>query len=114
MAFFDKIGESVNKGVNGMSTMFEVSGLSSKLRNCEEALNSRYLELGKLFYEQSKTSPSEEYNELFAKIDEAHAAIETVNQEIMSVKKTVKCPNCEAELPKDTAFCSQCGTKIAQ
>lgn len=113
MAFFDKIGESVNKGIGSVSSMFEVSGVSSRLKNCEEMLEERYTELGKLFYENSKTSPSATYDELFAKIKEAHEAIELLKKEIQDAKGTVICPGCGAEVDKNVAFCSKCGTKIS-
>ena len=116
MAFWEKVGGNISNTGKSVAAkakeMATVSNLHGQIATQEEILNRAYLDIGKRYYEMNSETPDEEYLELFTKIKEANQKIEELNQEILQAKGIQYCPNCNAEISLEAAFCVNCGTKV--
>jgi len=117
MAFFDKVGASLSKMGNDVSSktksMVEVTNLNGQLKSSESQLKEIYVEVGKAYYKANKNKDvDEEMQKLFDQVAEAEEAIVHLKSLLHKAKGTVECSNCHAEMPFGTLFCSACGAKI--
>jgi len=118
MAFFDKVGASLTKMSNDVSSktksMVEVTNINGQLRSSEAQLQAIFCEVGKAYYKANKNKEldNEEMTKLFDQVKEAEEAIVHLKSLLHKAKGTVECTNCHAEMPFGTLFCSACGAKI--
>lgn len=116
MAFWDKVGGSIsNTGKNVAAKAKEVAAVSSlhgQIHSQKEIVELVYREIGKQYFEANQKNPGDEYIEKFAQIKETQQKIENLNEEIRKVKGIALCTSCEAEIPRDSAFCPNCGARV--
>ena len=62
-----------------------------------------------LFCALNPESPSEEYFDFYAQIDESKQLIEQYKKEIAKIKNIGCCKKCGAPLDRDAKYCSVCG-----
>lgn len=77
-------------------------------------INKKLKELGALTY-KSQTSDVDctaDIAKIVSQITELKENLDTINQNIASAKNQKKCPQCEANLPKNSLFCNICGAKL--
>lgn len=77
-------------------------------------INKKLKELGALTY-KSQTSDVDctaDIAKIVSQITELKENLDTINQNIVSAKNQKKCPQCEANLPKNSLFCNICGAKL--
>lgn len=81
-----------------------------QMKEEEEELKEKYMELGKAYYEGGFEDPLPELLTLFDEITK----IKNKNQLQMEemVPEADHCPHCGASLKPDSRFCSSCGGKI--
>ena len=54
----------------------------------------------------------EAYIQDFSVITESKAKIQSLKEQLKQLKGMYKCPQCGAEVPANSAFCSSCGAKL--
>lgn len=112
MAFFDdlkKFGKNItDKGKD----VIEITKLNSQINSEKDKVKELYLKIGEEVYKAYKEGQSSAYDETCAQIKEIYDKIKELQDKILEIKNAAKCPNCGAEVAKDTAFCSKCGAKI--
>ena len=90
MDFFEKVGSAISvKGKEAgakAKELAEVAKLKSNIVTYEDVIKKNYLELGRLFYEQTKDNPDPIYEKQFQNISEAMIAIEELKQQIDFIK----------------------------
>lgn len=115
MAFFDKLGDNItNKSKDLAKKAKDLSALAklnSQISSYEDTIDKTYLQIGKLYYEESAEVTNPLYLELFKTIQQAQVDTAQVKKEISKLKGTHQCTNCGAEIPVDAIFCSVCGAK---
>lgn len=77
-------------------------------------INKKLKELGALTYKSQTMSVdcTEEVKNLVNEITELKESLDTINQNIASAKNQKKCPQCDANVPKNSLFCNICGAKL--
>lgn len=108
---FTKAAKNVAKSTN---KVVETSKLSLSLIEKEDNLKSCYAEIGKIV---SKCDDEEIINKLAIteKIDTItllNSEIAELKIKISELKNSTKCPDCGANVSKNSAYCNVCGSKL--
>lgn len=116
MDFFNKVGDSIVNATQEVSEkakgMTDIARLQYEMKTKENFLNKKYEEVGKMFYQQNKTSFPEEYAELFGEIEMTIERMQELKDDIAELKGGKACPKCGAVIGSTAVFCSECGAKI--
>ncbi|MCH5297635.1 MAG: zinc ribbon domain-containing protein [Ruminococcus sp.] len=77
-------------------------------------INKKLKELGALTYKSHTASVdcTDEILSIVNEITELKENLDTINQNLASAKNQKKCPQCEANVPKNSLFCNICGAKL--
>ena len=118
MAILDNVSETISKMARGIAKgtnkVVESSKVSIELLEKKDDLKDMYAEIGKILVNSSD-------DEIFEKLDIKNkvVAINKLNNEIVELKiklselkNTKKCPDCGANVSKNSAYCNICGSKI--
>lgn len=118
MAILDNVSEAVTKMARGIAKgtnkVVESSKVSIDLLEKKDQLKDMYAELG-------KTLANSDDDEIIEKLGVADKvlAISKLSNEIVELKiklselkNTKKCPDCGANISKNSAYCNICGSKI--
>ena len=90
----------------------EVSKIHNQISVEESRINAAYISIGKRFYEENAGEVMEAYIQDFYIITESKAKIQSLKEQLKQLKGVFKCPQCGAEVPASSAFCSSCGAKL--
>lgn len=116
MAFLDKLGKTItNTGkdvAKKTKDLTETAKINAQLNSEQKKIEEIKFKIGDIYYSQYKDTPLENLIPLFNELDESYEKIELFKAQIVEIKGVVSCPNCGADLPDESAFCSKCGTKI--
>lgn len=116
MSFFNDFGKKISDmGQSAMQKgkeMADVARLNSLISDEERKINNLYTQIGKQYVELHREDPEEAFAEGIAKIKEFEKKIEEYKDNLIAVKNVSKCPQCGAEVPNGSMFCSACGTKM--
>lgn len=118
MGYFDEVinrTKSVAEVVGKKSAeAIEISKKKIEHIDFNNKLTKAYATMGKLQYEKLLGKEINESQIQFAveEIEKYYSRVKTLEDEIKNFQFVKKCPNCGAEVGKDSVFCSQCGTTI--
>ena len=118
MAFLDDIDRKLTLWRHGAikktKEVTDIAKLTGTIKSLENQKQECFAELGKFFYEYQKTNPinDREVMAILSKIQELSNQIYQYQEELQRRRGTVFCPNCNAEISKDSLFCSVCGAKV--
>lgn len=118
MAFFDTLGKTISEkgkeATQKAKVLAETMQLKGQISTEENNIQLAYQEIGKLAYDSQLQAEAEAYSEWFDKVREAKKRIRELEEKINEVEGIRICRNCGAKIPRDAAFCNQCGTKSEQ
>ncbi len=119
MAILDNVSDAISKvalGIaKGTNKVVESSKVSIDLLEKKDELKDKYAEIGKILADC-------EDEEIIEKLGINHKLtdIRALNNEIVELKiklselkNTKKCPDCGANISKNSAYCNVCGSKIS-
>ena len=116
MAFFDKIGETISSKSKGVAQkakdLAEVSDLNKQINQCNQKINDSYMEIGYYYYQAHKDDGDDPFAAQCANIRQAMDQADALRAQIQVIKGVKVCPNCHAEIPKDSQLCGYCGCRI--
>lgn len=77
-------------------------------------INKKLRDLGALTYKVNvqNVDMTKEIEQIVAEITELKENLSIINEHIAASKNQKKCPQCNAFLPKNSAFCNICGAKL--
>lgn len=93
------ITESANKATNYATVRLN-------LKEKEDLLNTKYIEIGKETYEKNKNKKE------YAEIAPLYEEVERMKKELASIKDTKVCARCASVQDKNNTYCSDCGAKL--
>lgn len=108
----DFINTLTAKGLEAAQKAKETAELfkwHTKISTEQDNIKKAYEDIGRLFCAMNPESPSEEYFDFYARIDESKQLIEQYKKEIAKIKSSGCCKKCGAPLDKDAKYCSVCG-----
>jgi len=123
--FFEKITDSIGKGVKAVSSkskeLIEITKLKNEIKNVQNSIESRFQVLGKKVFEMLNMgvlkedelkAECKEITSLFRKITELEGAIKKIELEALRERygaDIVMCPKCGAPNKANAKFCMSCG-----
>ncbi|MBO5099332.1 MAG: zinc-ribbon domain-containing protein [Clostridia bacterium] len=118
MAILDNVSETISKVARniakGTNKVVESSKVSIDLLEKKDDLKDKYAEIGKLLADCDdkeiieKLDVADKINEIRALSNE----IVELKIKLSELKNTKKCPDCGANISKNSAYCNVCGSKI--
>ena len=116
MGIFDKIGKKVSdagqKTIQKTKEMSDTVKLNSGIAEEEKKMNDWYCQIGKLYVSIHSTDFEDEFQELVHAIQESEVKIAGYRKQIQNLNGLQCCISCGAEVQKDAAFCTICGTPM--
>lgn len=116
MNFFDELGEVIStkgKEVADKAKVFtDIASLRGQIATNENSILKKYREIGRQYYSAHKDDEAPEFSELIADIKAFEKSIDALQEKINQLQGTVHCSKCDSDVPKDSAFCPKCGTKL--
>ncbi len=112
--FTRTFSKAAGKVAKKSGEVFEVSKLTLSIAAANNEIDEEYEKIGKLIYEAYKNDSmqSEDVTVHCALIDSKLAEIEELRGKLNVVKSQRICPNCNAEISKESTFCAKCGEKL--
>lgn len=118
MSLFNNVSEIVS--IKGMQfadkakTLTDIASLQGQITTNKSSIYKKYRELGKKYYQAHKNDPTAEFYDLVADIKAFEKSIENLQLKINTIKGTLHCSNCGADVPNYSKYCLKCGTKIEE
>lgn len=77
-------------------------------------INKKLRDLGALTYKEQihGINLSQQIQQIVAEISELKDNLNVINEHIAASKNQKKCPQCDANVPKNSLFCNICGAKL--
>lgn len=103
----DIVSKKTGEVVNAQKQKFDIASLENKR-------SKDFEKLGEIYFSLIKNSDIEDAQtkELVEAIIEKENEIAQLNDELNAVKNKRICPNCQANISKNSVYCSACGTKL--
>ncbi len=112
MGFFSDIGKKTSEAT---SKIARETKLKMKINENKGKITDIYEEIGKKVYEKHVREESvdikADLNEECSKLDALSKEIEDARLEILKLNQKRICPNCSAEIERNSQFCPKCGQK---
>lgn len=104
---FDVAYKKTGEVVTIEKQKYNISALKSKREK-------DYADLGRIYFELVKDSTdlNDETRNLVDAIIEKNEEIARLNQDIQNIKNKRICPNCNANIDINSAYCNNCGEKL--
>ena len=114
MARWNEFGKKAAGAKAGQQSpvQIEIARLSGLISEEKKKIEESYSALGKQYVQLHRSDYGEEFAELMETVLNAEKKIQDYQEQILEVKGIRCCTNCGAELAKDAAFCSRCGTPV--
>ena len=116
MSFFNELGKKLSQAGQDaaqQTKMFaETTKISSYISDEEKRIDDLYKQIGKSYFEANRNNGSDIYAAQIAEIVNSQNKILEYQQQIRDIKGIKNCPNCGAELNKNSGFCSSCGYNV--
>ncbi len=116
MEFFDKLGkkatQTYKKTKEKATNISEELKLRGKLSEKKEQLNEIYAQMGKFIYNEIMANveiAKEDVLDSCDKVSNLLRDIETLEDQILKIKKMKRCVKCGMEIDRNDEFCSKCG-----
>ena len=118
MSILDNVSEKISKvaiGIaKGTNKVVESSKVSIDLLEKKDELKDKYAEIGKLLANSDDNEIAEKLG-IADKINEIRALSNEIVElkiKLSEIKNTKKCPDCGANISKNSAYCNICGNKL--
>lgn len=108
-----RVTDTAKAAAKKSGEIVEVTKLNMSISAEEDKIEKSYSTIGKVVYEAfaaGKEIPVE-FHEVCIKLMESLKNIEDMKEKVLELKDLKTCPNCNAELEIEVAFCPKCGTK---
>lgn len=114
MDFFDMLGKTlVSAGKDVAEKTKEITDVAKvklDIKVKEDYIQRLYAEIGKSYFEQHQFDEHTEFSQIRF-IKETMDEIDALKADLMDIKGTKKCSQCETQLPLDAEFCTKCGAR---
>lgn len=114
MSFLDDVKKFGKNLTDKGKDIVEITKLNSQINGEKDKIRDIYAKIGEQVYQAFKNGSETGYTDLCNEIVQIENKIKELTDKLLELKNALKCPNCGAEVTKESAFCPKCGTKLAQ
>lgn len=108
-SFSRNASETAAKAVQQVKVKSEVTRINMLIADEKRKMEDLFTQLGRRYAEVHHDDYESDFAEVMALILAAEKNIEQHQAQIHTLKGTVFCASCNAEIPKGVAFCHNCG-----
>lgn len=112
--FGKKITQSSQDAMKKAKDFAEVTKLNGLISDEERIMNGLYMQIGIKYFEIYSGTMDDNFIQLCSCIKECQKKISSYEKEVQKIKNIRLCPECGQECNITNAFCSVCGTKLAE
>ncbi len=117
MDFLDQLGKKISnagKDVAQQANIFaETTRLNNFIAEKERQITQIYTLIGKAYYEQHWNDENDPEEANMAQITMIRNEIAELQDRILEIKGVARCPHCNSEVSRTSAFCTRCGNRLA-
>ena len=115
MGLFESISNSGKKFQNEVHTFTGNAQLTSEKNKINAEINEIYTKIGDTLYKAYKAGKDmPDYIEEFNKLDELNKRLQEIETERDTLLNSIPCSKCGTFFPKESRFCPNCGSVVAQ
>lgn len=118
MAFLDNMDKKLSQfGQGALKKTKDVSEsvrLSGAIREEENKQVEIYKQIGEYFYQNYAEQADEQLKVLCDAVAKSKETVLQYKEQIKVLKGITYCTNCNAEIPMNSMFCNNCGTRVVQ
>ena len=111
MALMDDIKKTGKNIAQKTSDLIEIQKLNMSISQQKDKINKLYSEIGAAAYQEFKAGNDIGFTDKFNEIDAFEEKIDELQNKLMQLENSKKCPGCGSEIGAEDAFCPKCGTK---
>ncbi len=116
MAFFDDLGRKISQTSQGVAQKTkdtaEIYKLNGMISDEEKKLNAVYLQIGKMYFQETRNAPDPKYASLIQEGTTAINNMAAYSDQVKKLKGIVSCPQCGMDVAANATFCSGCGCQM--
>lgn len=113
---FEKAKDVTSAATKKTDAIVKISKIKLNCVQINNAIKTEFEHLGASLYDQMKSN-EEDMNELMAiveVIDGHYQELNELNHKLEELQNILVCPACGAKNKPGSAYCSRCGTKLAE
>lgn len=109
-----KTGQAAESAGRKATELAQSTRLNLQIFDLNTECEVLYKEIGKLVYDvhQGIEQDDEAMQNRLAKLDDIHARIAELREQIGMLKSSVRCPNCGKQCSRTDVFCPACGSAL--
>ena len=116
MAFLDNLNDKLSQLGNGAArktkSVMDSTRINTAIREEENRRKDLFCQIGEYYYSRNDGKAEGQLAEWFQAVDVSSRQIKMYQDQLTRLKGVVICPNCHSEIPADSAFCVNCGTRL--
>lgn len=107
-----KLANAGRGAVRGTQKLAGSVTLSAQIEESRKQIQNYYTQLGKACYERYRDHAAPEFQEICQAIALEEQKISRCEEEIRILRGVRRCPQCGADVDKDSIFCGSCGFRL--
>lgn len=114
---FDKVSRNGYDTVQKIKNVTEAGKAKTYIAEEENKIAQYYQMVGKFYFEEfskMNTTPAEPYSTWFSEINKGLSNIKKFEEEILSLRGMLCCPECGNAVKLDAVFCGFCGANLSE
>ena len=112
MSWSDKISQFAQSAINKSKEVAEVTKLNSRISTLNTNKKSLYTQVGEYVLGNGLLKEDASVAAWALQLEEILKEIDENQKKIREVKNIQVCPQCGAELPRESSFCAKCGAVL--
>lgn len=116
MAFLDNLNDKLSQLGNGAArktkSVMDSTRINTAIREEENRRKDLFCQIGEYYYSRNDGKAEGQLAEWFQAVDVSSRQIKMYQDQLTRLKGVIICPNCHSEIPANSAFCVNCGTRL--
>ncbi len=108
----EKLNQMTQSAISKSKEVAGVAKLNVEISSLNQSVKNIYTEVGAYVLEKGLLSDDAAVAEWAAKAADLKAEIEANTEKISLLKNVTVCPDCGAEVSRDSKFCGKCGAAV--